>query len=57
VELRYPANRRYRVITGDMSDPDAPWRHHADKLAEQVIAFYRSQRADVRESAPNQDRD
>lgn len=57
VALHYPANSRYRVITGDMSDPATPWRHHSANLAERVIAFYNSQRADVRESAPIQDRE
>ena len=56
VALRYPADSRYQVITGDMSDPAAPWRHHSQKLAERVIAFYWSQRK-VRESAPIQDRE
>jgi uncharacterized cofD-like protein len=51
VALHYPANDHYRVITGDMSDPEAPWRHHASKLAERVMAFYNSRR-EVREPGP-----
>jgi uncharacterized cofD-like protein len=53
VALRYPADGRYQVITGDMTDPAAPWRHHSSKLAERIMAFYTSQRADERESDPN----
>ncbi len=53
VVLRYPADSRYQVITGDMTDPAAPWRHHSSKLAERIMAFYASQRADGREAVPN----
>jgi uncharacterized cofD-like protein len=51
VNLHCAADRRFQVITGDMSDPAAPWRHHSSRLAGRVIEFYRSQRADERESA------
>lgn len=54
VVLRDAVDPRYQVITGDMSDPAAPWRHHSGRLAERIIEFYKSQRADGRESAPNE---
>jgi uncharacterized cofD-like protein len=41
VALNYPAGASYRVIEADMADPSSPWRHHAGKLAAQVIDFYR----------------
>jgi uncharacterized cofD-like protein len=53
VALHYPDDLRCEVITGDMTDPAAPWRHDASKLAERIMAFYTSQRADERESAPD----
>jgi uncharacterized cofD-like protein len=53
VALRYPAESRYQVITGDMADPAAPWRHQSSKLAERIMSFYASQRVNRRESAPN----
>ncbi len=53
VALCYPADSRYQVITCDMTDPAAPWRHHSSKLAERIMAFYASQRGEDRESAPN----
>ncbi|MGD8625286.1 MAG: YvcK family protein [Anaerolineae bacterium] len=44
----YAAGAGYRVIEADMADPDSPWRHHAGKLAAQVMAFYRAQWAEDR---------
>lgn len=53
VALCYPDDGRYEVITGDMTDPAAPWRHDSSKLAKRIMAFYASQRADEQESAPD----
>jgi uncharacterized cofD-like protein len=53
VALRYATESRYEVITGDMADPAAPWRHHSSKLAERIMSFYAIQRVHGRESAPN----
>jgi uncharacterized cofD-like protein len=43
VALRYPLGGGYQVIEADVVDPAAPWRHHAAKLAKQIMAFYDSQ--------------
>ncbi len=53
VALHYAADGRYQLITADMSDPAAPWRHDSSRLAERIMEFYESQRAGERESAPN----
>jgi uncharacterized cofD-like protein len=49
VALDYPAGAGYRVIEADMVDPDSPWRHHAGKLATQVMEFYRARCAEDRQ--------
>jgi uncharacterized cofD-like protein len=40
----FPPDAGYRVITADLVDPETPWRHDSDKLAEQVLRFYHKQR-------------
>ncbi len=42
VFLRYPSDCEYQVITSDLVDPAAPWRHHAGKLAHRIMALLRS---------------
>ena len=46
VALNYPAGAGYQVIEADMVDPASPWRHHAGKLAAQVMEFYRARCAE-----------
>lgn len=45
VALQYPPNAGYRVCEADLVDAAAPWRHDANKLAEQIMLFYRDRRA------------
>ena len=42
VALRYATDGGYQVIAADVVDLNAPWRHDAQKLAAQLIDFYRS---------------
>jgi uncharacterized cofD-like protein len=44
VALVHPSGSGYQVITADLVDPAAPWRHDAGKLAQQIMRFYASQR-------------
>jgi uncharacterized cofD-like protein len=44
VALRYPRGDGYDVLEADLSDRAAPWRHDAQKLAEQIMRFYKTQR-------------
>jgi uncharacterized cofD-like protein len=44
VALRYPQNDGYQVIQADLIDLAAPWRHDSDKLAKQILSFFRNQR-------------
>lgn len=46
VDLHHPADDGYKVIEGDLVDPEAPWRHDAHKLAYEILRFYRSHRAE-----------
>jgi uncharacterized cofD-like protein len=39
VSLRFPPDAGYEVFATDLIDPDAPWRHDAQKLADQVMRF------------------
>ena len=48
VALHYATNGGYQVITADVVDPTAPWRHDAQKLAAQLIDFYHSHCEEVR---------
>jgi uncharacterized cofD-like protein len=43
VPLDYPPDDGYEVIAADLVDPDAPWRHDSNRLAEQILHFYRKQ--------------
>jgi uncharacterized cofD-like protein len=40
VTLHYARNGGYRVIEADLIDQSAPWRHDAQKLANQMMDFY-----------------
>jgi uncharacterized cofD-like protein len=42
VDLRYPADAGYQVLSCDVVDSDMPWRHDSDRLARQVMSFYGS---------------
>jgi uncharacterized cofD-like protein len=44
VALRYPAGGGYEVIEATVIDRSAPWRHDANKLAEQIMRFWHNQR-------------
>jgi uncharacterized cofD-like protein len=44
VELRYPPDAGYEVIEAPMIDPEVPWRHEAQELARQIMAWYARQR-------------
>jgi uncharacterized cofD-like protein len=39
VALRYPGDGEYRVVEADLVDPASPWRHHANRLAERIMAI------------------
>jgi uncharacterized cofD-like protein len=41
VALRYPANCTYDVMAADLVDVAVPWRHDANKVAEQIMCFLR----------------
>lgn len=45
VALDHPAKDGYKVIAADVVAAATPWRHDSDKLAEQVMRLYDSQRA------------
>ena len=45
VSLRHPPDDGYMVISADMVDPTAPWRHDPSKLSAQIMKFYRSHRS------------
>jgi uncharacterized cofD-like protein len=44
VSLRHPHDAGYRVMTANVVDPTAPWRHDPTKLSAQVMRFYHSHR-------------
>ena len=41
VDLYHPAQAGYHVFAADVVDPTIPWRHDSDRLAEQVLRFWR----------------
>jgi uncharacterized cofD-like protein len=44
VALSYSDDGSYRVITADIVDPTAPWRHESTKLAIEIMSLYHDQR-------------
>lgn len=44
VALHHPSGDGYQVITADLVDRTALWRHDSDKLAVQVMDFYHNRR-------------
>jgi uncharacterized cofD-like protein len=53
VACRYSDNQGYRVLEGDLVDPDAPWRHDSRNLAEQIMALYQNQRSHNKDKEEN----
>ncbi len=50
VRMRNPAalqTKDYAIHTADLVDPDSPWRHHSQKLAEELIKMHELLRADI----------
>jgi len=48
VTLCHPEGAGYAVLTAELADPAAPWRHEPAKLAAQIMDFYYRQRAIAR---------
>jgi uncharacterized cofD-like protein len=46
VSLRHPPDGEYHVISANVVDPIAPWRHDPGKLSAQIIELYHSHRRD-----------
>ena len=46
VELHYPLDAGYDVISADVVDPAVPWRHEPGKLAEQCMRHFYNQQID-----------
>ncbi|MGC9333875.1 MAG: gluconeogenesis factor YvcK family protein [Anaerolineae bacterium] len=44
VDPHYEPDATYRVIAASLADPATPWRHHPDKLSEQIMQLYHKQR-------------
>jgi uncharacterized cofD-like protein len=42
VPLVYDEESGYEVVTGDVIDPDMPWRHDSKKLSKLLMKLYRS---------------
>jgi uncharacterized cofD-like protein len=42
VPLQHPSDVEYQVITANVVDPTAPWRHDPGKLSAQIMGFYHS---------------
>ena len=40
----HPPDGEYKVITADLVDGAAPWRHASQALTEEVLRFYRSRK-------------
>jgi uncharacterized cofD-like protein len=43
VDLHHSLQAGYEVIQADVVDPIIPWRHDSERLAEQVLRFWREQ--------------
>ena len=46
VEMRYPLQANYQVISADVVDRAMPWRHDSKKLAEQCMHYFHNQQMD-----------
>jgi uncharacterized cofD-like protein len=44
VSLRHPPDGGYQVISANVVDPAAPWRHDPGKLSAQIMKLYRTHR-------------
>jgi 2-phospho-L-lactate transferase/gluconeogenesis factor (CofD/UPF0052 family) len=44
VSLRHPPDSGYQVISANVVDPAAPWRHDPGQLSAQIIKWYHSHR-------------
>jgi uncharacterized cofD-like protein len=44
VDPHYEPDATYQVIAASLADPATPWRHHPDKLSEQIMQLYHKQR-------------
>jgi uncharacterized cofD-like protein len=47
VSLRHPPDGGYQVISANVVDPTAPWRHDPGKLSAQIIKLYHSHRREA----------